>query len=77
MHVYCPDKCCITKAVLRVHVRAACPRPCCMSMSMLHAHVNVHVHIYRNAGMQDRLASSQSDTVLKKTNDTGTGPVPD
>jgi hypothetical protein len=47
-----------------------------MSMSMLHVHVNVHVHIYRNAGMPDRLASSQSGTGLKKTNDAGTGPVP-
>jgi hypothetical protein len=44
-------------------------------MSMLHAHVNVHVHTYKNAGR--RPASSQSGTGLKKTNDTGTGSVPD
>jgi hypothetical protein len=77
MHVHYPDTCCMTKAVLRVHVLhvQCCPCPCCMSMSMLHAHVNVHVHIYRNAGMPHRLASSQSSTELKKTNDTGTGPV--
>jgi hypothetical protein len=48
-----------------------------MSMLMLHVHVNVYVHIYRNAGMPDRPASSQSFTGLKKTNDAGTGPVPD
>ncbi len=35
-------------------------------MSILHAHVNVHVHIYRNAGMPDCPASSQSGTRLKK-----------
>jgi hypothetical protein len=33
---------------------------------MLHAHVNVHGHIYRNAVMPDRPASSQSSTGLKK-----------
>jgi hypothetical protein len=85
MHVHCPDTCCMTKAVLRVHVHAACtcpccmsmsilhvhvytacPCPCCMSRSMLHAHVNVHVHIYRKAGMPDRPASSQSGTGLKQ-----------
>jgi hypothetical protein len=72
MHVHCPDTCCMTKAVLRVHVmlhvhvHTACPCPCCMSMSMLHVHVNVHVHIYRNAGMPNRPASSQSSTGLKK-----------
>jgi hypothetical protein len=79
MHVHCPDTCCIIKAVLCVHAHATCPCPCCMSMSMsmLQVHVNVHVHIYRNAGMPDRPASSQSSTGLKKTNDAGTGPVPD
>ncbi len=32
---------CMTKAVLRVHVHAACPCPYCMSMSILHVHVHV------------------------------------
>jgi hypothetical protein len=38
----CPllDPCCTTKAVLCVHVHAACPCPCCMSMSILHVHVH-------------------------------------
>jgi hypothetical protein len=40
MHVYYPDPCCMTKAVLHVHVHAACPWPHCISMSMLHVHVN-------------------------------------
>jgi hypothetical protein len=40
MYVHCPDTCCMTKGVLRVHVHAACPCPYCMPMSMLHAHVN-------------------------------------
>jgi hypothetical protein len=40
MHVHCPDTCCMTKGVLRVHVHAACPCPYCIHMSMLHAHVN-------------------------------------
>jgi hypothetical protein len=42
-------------------------------MSMLH----VHVLICRNAGMPDCPASGQSSTGLKKTNDAGTGLVPD
>ncbi len=33
--------------------------------------------ICRNAGMSDCPASGQSDTGQKKTNDAGTGPVPD
>ncbi len=49
-----------------------------MSVSMLHVYVNIDVqYIYRNARMLDRLASGQSVTGLKKTNDAGTGPVPD
>jgi hypothetical protein len=31
----------------------------------------------QNAGMPDCSASGQSGTVLKKTNDAATGPVPD
>jgi hypothetical protein len=77
MHVQCPDPGGMTKGILRVPVHAACPCPCCMSMSMLHVHVNVHIHIDRNAGMPDCPASSQSGTGLKKTNDAGTGLVPD
>jgi hypothetical protein len=41
MHVHCPDTCCMTKAVLRLHVHAACPCPYCTSMSILHVHVHV------------------------------------
>ncbi len=60
MHVHCPDPCCMTKALLRVHVHCmsmsilhvhvyvACPK---LSMSMLHVHVDVQVHIHRNAGL--------------------------
>jgi hypothetical protein len=32
---------------------------------------------FQNAGMPDFPASSQSGTGLKKTNDAGTGPVPE
>jgi hypothetical protein len=32
---------------------------------------------FQNAGVPDCPASSQSSTGLKKTNDAGTGPVPD
>jgi hypothetical protein len=64
-----------------------------MSMSMLNVHVSVHVHaahlrsgsmcvcecvfVCINAGMPDCPASDQSGTGIKKTNDAGTGPVPD
>ncbi len=40
-----PDPCCMTKALLCVHIHAECPCPYCMSMSMLHVYVNIHVHI--------------------------------
>jgi hypothetical protein len=33
------------------------------------------IHIYISAGMMD--CYDQSDTTMKKTNDVGTGPVPD
>jgi hypothetical protein len=78
---------------VHVHAACPCPYgmpcPCCMfmstlhsmlvlhSMSMLHVHVYVHVHVCRNARMPDCPASDQSGTRLKKTNDAGTGPVPD
>jgi hypothetical protein len=66
----------MSKAVLCVHVHAACPCQYCMSVSILHVCVNIHVqYIYRNAGMPDRPASGQSGTGLKKTYDAGTGPV--
>jgi hypothetical protein len=71
----CPCQCCMSMSILHVHVHTACPFPCCMSMSMLHVHANVHVHIYRNARIPNRPASSQSGTGLKKTNEAGTGPV--
>ncbi len=35
------------------------------------------VYIYIKARMQDCQASSQSGTGMKKTNNAGTGPVPD
>ncbi len=69
-------------------IHGACPSPCqwCMSMSMLNAHVSAHVHaahhrcvsvcvfVCINAG----LSSIQSVRYQnKKTNDAGTGPVPD
>ncbi len=60
-------------------------------MSMLTGHVSVHVHaahhrcecvcecvfVCINAGIPDSPASDQSGTRIKKTNDAGTGPVPD
>jgi hypothetical protein len=39
--------------------------------------VCVFVFVCLNAGMPDCPASEQSGTKLKKTNDAGTGPVPD
>jgi hypothetical protein len=41
---------------------------------MLHIHVNVHVHVIE---MQDCLASGQSGTGMKKTNNARTGLKPD
>jgi hypothetical protein len=43
------------------------------SKSMLHVHVFVHVHVE----MPDCPAFGQFGTGIKKTNDAGTGPVPD
>ncbi len=64
-----------------------------MSMLNFHVSVHVHAAHHRcvgvcecvfvcvfvciNAGMPDCPASDQSGTGIKKTNDAGTGPVPD
>jgi hypothetical protein len=77
--------------LVHLHVHGACSRPC--FMSMLNVYVSVHVHaahhrcvcvcefmfvfVYINAGMPDCPASDQFGTRIKKTNDAGTGPVPD
>ncbi len=42
----------------------------------IYVHICVYI-LYINAEMPDCLASSQSGTGLKKTNDAGTGPVLD
>ncbi len=62
IHAALSKLCCVSMPMLHVHVHYACPCSCCISMSMLHVYVNVHIHIYRNAGMPDRPASSQSGT---------------
>ncbi len=62
--------------MLQVNVHAAhhrCVCVCeCMSVGMF-----VCVFVCINAGMPNCLASDQSGTGLKKTNDAGIGPVPD
>ncbi len=76
-----------------LHVHGACPCPCFMSMLNVYVSVHVHAAHHRcvcvcvfvcmfmfvciNARMPDCPASDQSGTGIKKTNDAGTGPVPD
>jgi hypothetical protein len=75
--------------LVHLHVHGACPYSCFMSMLEVHVHVAhyrcmcvyectfVCVFVCINAGMPNCPASDQSGTGLKKTNDAGTGPVPD
>ncbi len=57
-----------------VHVHAAHHRCVCLCECVF---VCVFVFVCINAGMLDCPASVQSGTRIKKTNDAGTGPVPD
>jgi hypothetical protein len=61
-------------ASMHVH----CPDTCCIIKAVLCVYAHAACPCpYRNAGIPDCPASSQSGTGLKKTNNAGTGPVPD
>jgi hypothetical protein len=76
VHGACPCSCFLS--MLQVHVHAAHHRCVCVCECMFVCmFVCMCVFVCVNAGMQNCPASDQFCTGLKKTNDAGTGPVPD
>ncbi len=74
VHGACPCSCLMS--ILQVHVHAAHHRCVCVCV-FVYVFVCVSVFVCINAGMPNCPASDQSGTGLKKTNNAGTGPVPD
>ncbi len=62
---------------VHIHVHAAFLCPCVGVGVHVLVCVCVYVGVCINVGMPNCPASNQSSTEMKKTNDAGTGPVPD
>jgi hypothetical protein len=81
MHVHCPGPC--RKSMLHVHVHAACPCPCCIPCQcciLCQCFMSMSISMYIYVEMPKcRIVRHPISPVpdWKKTNDAGTGPVPD